>query len=1043
MTLQDSQLIYRLFMQWTNNGRIHVRLLCEGNQTSCAVKGKLPVPHRMYVSVVVRKPGHNFEEGKLHSYPTKKALLPSQEEKPTKPTRASGNRTTFLKVQIDSYDWDFVILSWNAVETGNSLVTYQVTAKTGNKAIDLVTPKKSMVLSSLNQLTRYDVIVQALENNNSVPLASAAVSFITRDRNECKEIPDRCYDRAQCINTKGSFFCRCPLGWTGDGKICKELSQDKRKRAFCNNESFLNINWPITSQGETALSWCPFGSRGLAKRQCLEVFGDNTSRWGLPDLSECVSDKMMDIARQLDDPDVDVTEISMQLVNATDITTNTQAPLQTGDLKLVVDLIEKISQKGLGTMQHLPPAIRDEKIKQVTQAVVKSSSNIVDDKALESWKFMPEDSRATEASKLLKGVDAIALHFAKTAVASDAVVSEAPNVVLSAKSINDDKPSSQRMPPTSKIMRNFTSSSVLLPGSVLMQQQNEGDRSKTQYITFVSYRNLEALMQPSINEKSSNYTEDESDLGKIESEITSVSLHPMKINSFEDPVAITMKSEQDNSKPQANCVFWNVSGPRGFWSKTGCHLKERNSSHTTCQCYHLTSFAVLMRIADIPEDDVMEKHKFALSLISLVGISISIAALTLTFLTFAFLRFKNTRHRYFVHANLALSLGLAETLFLFGITKTANKLICKIVAIALHYLFLVSFCWMAVEGIVLYLLLVKIFRTKTRPARDRTVFFMCSWGIPVIVVSGSAVLFHEGYGTEEFCWLSFERRFTWAFVGPVLLICLFNFICLGKTFMIMSARGRTKKTDTTIEKIRYWSKGSALLSCLLGLTWILGVFVVNRDTIFMAYMFNIFNTLQGLFIFVFHCIGDEKVRAEYLRIIRCQTRAQAYGTARPWWSKSDSLSRSRTWEERHGKVYRRGTSQSNIDCSKTQGSVQRRANTMTGPEDVAFLERFEYKPPPEMTHIFGTVEDEYLQENAEQTEAQLNEEKGENQTEGQNEPRSCTPTSNQTSEESRKEHASVETSLTCSCKSASQSNLPDVIQTDYKGNDRAKNDSTV
>ncbi|XP_022779676.1 uncharacterized protein LOC111321148 [Stylophora pistillata] len=252
------------------------RTMSDGNQTSCAVKGKLPVAHRMYVSVVVRKPGHNFEEGKLHSYPTKKALLPSQEEKPTKPTRAS-------------------------------------------------------------------------------------------DRNECKEIPDQCYDRAQCINTKGSFFCRCPLGWTGDGKICKELSQDKRKRAFCNNESFLNINWPITSQGETALSWCPFGSRGLAKRQCLEVFGDNTSRWGLPDLSECVSDKMMDIARQLDDPDVDVTEISMQLVNATDITTYTQAPLHTGDLKLVVDLIEKISQKGLGTIQHLPPAIRDENIKQVTQ----------------------------------------------------------------------------------------------------------------------------------------------------------------------------------------------------------------------------------------------------------------------------------------------------------------------------------------------------------------------------------------------------------------------------------------------------------------------------------------------------------------------------------------------------------------------------------------------------------------------------------------------------------------------------------------------------
>lgn len=208
----------------------------------------------------------------------------------------------------------------------------------------------------------------------------------------------------------------------------------------------------------------------------------------------------------------------------------------------------------------------------------------------------------------------------------------------------------------------------------------------------------------------------------------------------------------------------------------------------------------------------------------------------------------------------------------------------------------------------------------------------------------------------------------------------------------------------------------------------------------MAYMFNIFNTLQGLFIFVFHCIGDEKVRAEYLRIIRCQTRAQAYGTARPWWSKSDSLSRSRTWEERHGKVYRRGTFQSKIE---TQGSVQRRANTTTGAEDVAFLERFDYKPPAEMTQMYEKVEDEYLQKNVEQTGAQFTGKNGANQTDSQKELKSCAPTLNQTSEESRKEHASVETGLTCSCKSASQSNLPDVIQTDYKENDIAKNDNTV
>ena len=30
----------------------------------------------------------------------------------------------------------------------------------------------------------------------------------------------------------------------------------------------------------------------------------------------------------------------------------------------------------------------------------------------------------------------------------------------------------------------------------------------------------------------------------------------------------------------------------------------------------------------------------------------------------------------------------------------------------------------------------------------------------------------------------------------------FNFICLGKTFMVMSSRGSMKKSDTSLKKIR-------------------------------------------------------------------------------------------------------------------------------------------------------------------------------------------------------------------------------------------------
>ena len=44
--------------------------------------------------------------------------------------------------------------------------------------------------------------------------------------------------------------------------IFLELSQHERRGAFCDTERFLNIIWPVTSQGQMAFSRCPVGSRG-------------------------------------------------------------------------------------------------------------------------------------------------------------------------------------------------------------------------------------------------------------------------------------------------------------------------------------------------------------------------------------------------------------------------------------------------------------------------------------------------------------------------------------------------------------------------------------------------------------------------------------------------------------------------------------------------------------------------------------------------------------------------------------------------------------
>jgi len=86
ITLQDAEPIYRLFMEWRHNGRLHVRLLYEGNETSSVIKGKLPSPHRMYVSVVIEKKQFKHQAGNILTYPTKQALIPQTKySMPSKP----------------------------------------------------------------------------------------------------------------------------------------------------------------------------------------------------------------------------------------------------------------------------------------------------------------------------------------------------------------------------------------------------------------------------------------------------------------------------------------------------------------------------------------------------------------------------------------------------------------------------------------------------------------------------------------------------------------------------------------------------------------------------------------------------------------------------------------------------------------------------------------------------------------------------------------------------------------------------------------------
>lgn len=75
--------------------------------------------------------------------------------------------------------------------------------------------------------------------------------------------------------------------------------------------------------------------------------------------------------------------------------------------------------------------------------------------------------------------------------------------------------------------------------------------------------------------------------------------------------------------------------------------------------------------------------------------------------------------------------------------RAAIQVGCAVVAGVLHYFFLASFCWMCLEGVQLFRMVVLVFNTTLRPIY----MIAAGYGVPAVIVAISATVNASGYGT--------------------------------------------------------------------------------------------------------------------------------------------------------------------------------------------------------------------------------------------------------------------------------------------------------
>ncbi|XP_072289425.1 adhesion G-protein coupled receptor D1 isoform X2 [Eucyclogobius newberryi] len=325
------------------------------------------------------------------------------------------------------------------------------------------------------------------------------------------------------------------------------------------------------------------------------------------------------------------------------------------------------------------------------------------------------------------------------------------------------------------------------------------------------------------------------------------------------------KEQQDQVLNQTNkiflyCAFLDYSSKEGVWSNKGCIRSEGNMSYSVCLCNHLTNFAILMQVVPI---ELTTGHQVALSTIGYVGCSISIFCLAITLVTFAVLSSVSTirNQRYHIHANLSFAILVAEILLLISARFDPGTLPCKVMAVLLHFFFLSAFAWMLVEGLHLYSMVVKVFGSE---GSKHFYYYGIGWGSPLLICVVSVTSALDSYGVGDNCWLSLKSGAIWAFVAPALFVIVVNIgILVSVTRIISRISGENYKVHGDANSVKLTAKAVAVLLPILGISWIFGVLAVNTHSLVFLYIFAIFNSLQGFFVFLFHCLLNSEVRAAF------------------------------------------------------------------------------------------------------------------------------------------------------------------------------------
>ncbi|KAG1674164.1 Adhesion G-protein coupled receptor G6 [Nymphon striatum] len=634
---------------------------------------------------------------------------------------------------------------------------------------------------------------------------------------ECQSSP--CSNNGFCVDGIEFFTCECEHGYFGN--IC-EFAVDEIQT------SYGNFLFPPVEHGMMIQQKCPFGSidkyHQVFYRKCVLNKISGEVQWEKIDLSNCKQEGHAEAEFQS-------RELESITSNPNEITADR--------LEFIVGQCERIVEY----------AIKD-KIMAVN--LLSSISNLmeVNDSVLQA-----ANSDISASERLVEVINWYTEHVVLEESTSMNINSK--NIKLQVNNNVKERPDGAVLFRPNTTNSDFSHFSMKVPKEAIRSARNSFVKPR---VKFVYYNTNIYFKENEIRETKDMYS-----LPVIEASINAASIRNMS-----SPIIYTLDSQFFNDNHVTECVYYIPEEKR--WSAEGLITIQRNNK-TTCYSSHMTAFSILMD--PTPHEAISAKHSTILSFISYIGCLISVVGLIFTIVTYSMFRCLNKDRQGRILLNLCVSMLFMNLSFLLGALNKdgpfsvfSNTDICFIVSILLHYFLLTSLCWMCVEAINMYKLLVRVF-TFSEP---HFILKRCvaAWGAPAIVV-GTTVGININYyrNNNEYCMLSPENPFVYfiSFFGPCCLILLINLIVFIMVCRVLfSPRMTSGKNDMIKKRIdsrkvtAMQIKGAFTVMVLLGVTWVFGAFAIGKAKLVFLYIFTVCNSLQGFLIFVIRCLSYPEAR---------------------------------------------------------------------------------------------------------------------------------------------------------------------------------------